>query len=119
MKYMMILTHDPAVDPAVQTAPPEDVITDWVEMTQALRDAGILRGGDGLQGAETATTVRRRDGERLVTDGPFAETTELLIGYYVIEVDDLDTALAWAARMPNSTWGSVEVRPLLEGSAAA
>ncbi|MGZ4544868.1 MAG: YciI family protein [Blastococcus sp.] len=75
--------------------------------------------GDGLQPTATATTVRVRDGERLLSDGPFADTKEHLIGFYVIEVPDLDTALAWAARVPNVRAGSVEVRPVLPTAEAA
>ena len=63
---------------------------------------------------ETATTVRERDGKVLHTDGPFAETKEQLGGYYIIDVQDLDEALAWAARVPNVGYGSIEVRPLAD-----
>jgi hypothetical protein len=66
-----------------------------------------------LQSAETATSVRVRDGERLLTDGPFIETKEYLLGFYLIEAPNLDTALDWAARMPISRFGAVEVRPVL------
>ena len=85
----------------------------WAEYTQNLQDAGILVAGDALQGAETATTVRVRDGETLLTDGPFADTKELLGGYYILDVPDLDAALKWAAKMPNIAYGSVEVRPVM------
>jgi hypothetical protein len=85
----------------------------WYEYTQALQDAGVMRGGEALQWVETATTVRVRNGERLVSDGPFAETKEALGGYYVIDVADLDAALSWAERMPNIGYGSVEVRPVM------
>ncbi|WCB96632.1 hypothetical protein DSM104299_05397 [Baekduia alba] len=85
----------------------------WFEYSQALQEAGVMVAGDGLQPGDTASTVRVRDGETLVTDGPFAETKELLGGYYVVEVDDLDAALAWAAKMPNIAFGSVEVRPVM------
>jgi hypothetical protein len=85
----------------------------WMEYTQRLQDSGAMVAGDGLQGVDTASTVRVRDGETLVTDGPFAETKEMLGGYYVIDVDDLDAALAWAAKMPNIAFGSVEVRPVM------
>lgn len=67
-----------------------------------------------LQPAETATTVRVRDGKRLITDGPFAETRELLGGFYLIDVDNLDEALAVAMRHPGARVGSVEIRPLFE-----
>jgi hypothetical protein len=85
----------------------------WFAYTQALQDAGVMRGGEALQPVETATTVRVRDGRRLTSDGPFAETKEVLGGYYVIDVPDLDTALGWAEKIPNVGYGSVEVRPLM------
>jgi hypothetical protein len=75
--------------------------------------AGVLLGGDGLQPTSTATTVRVRDGERLLTDGPFAETREQLGGYYLVDVADLDEAIAWAAKIPGAAAGSVEVRPVM------
>jgi hypothetical protein len=70
--------------------------------------------GDALHGIETATTVRVRDGETQITDGPFAETKELLGGYYVIDVPDLDTALEYAAGIPSVGRGSIEVRPVVD-----
>jgi hypothetical protein len=85
----------------------------WFEYTQALQDAGVMVAGDALQSIETATTVRVRDGETLITDGPFADTKEALGGYYIIDVPDLDAALKWAARIPNVDRGSVEVRPVM------
>jgi hypothetical protein len=85
----------------------------WWEYTQALQDAGVMRAGEALQGSETATTVRVRDGQRLTSDGPFAETKELLGGYYVIDVPDLDAALEWAEKIPSVGYGSVEVRPVM------
>jgi hypothetical protein len=85
----------------------------WSEYTTALQESGVMVAGDGLQPGETASTVRVRDGETLITDGPFAETKELLGGYYLIDVPDLDAALAWAAKMPNIAFGSVEVRPVM------
>jgi hypothetical protein len=84
----------------------------WMTYTEQLRDAGVLVGGDALEEIDTATTVRVRGGETVMTDGPFAETKEALAGYYVVEVPDLDEALRWAARMPNIAYGSVEVRPV-------
>ena len=89
----------------------------WAQYTQDLRDSGLFRSGDPLQAPDVATTVRVRGGETQLTDGPFAETKEYLAGYYVIECDDLDTALARAAQMPNIEYGSVEVRPIWDMSA--
>jgi hypothetical protein len=85
----------------------------YVAYAKALREAGIARGGAGLEAPRTATTVRLRDGERQVQDGPFADTKERLGGFFLIEVDDLDQALAWAARCPGASLGSVEVRPVM------
>jgi hypothetical protein len=90
----------------------------WGQYTQDLTDAGLFVEGDPLTGVDTATTVRVRDGETQITDGPFAETKEFLAGYYKIEAPDLDTALEWAARMPNIEYGAVEVRPVWDISAA-
>ena len=76
-------------------------------------NADAIVGGAGLQPTSTATSVRVRDGERLVTDGPFAETREQLGGYYLIEAGDLDRAIAIAAQIPGASSGTVEVRPLM------
>jgi hypothetical protein len=78
----------------------------------AIYSAGIVTSGHGLQPPSTATTVRFRDGQREVLDGPFAETKEMLGGYLIIEVPSLDDALTWAARSPSSSTGSTEVRPV-------
>jgi hypothetical protein len=76
--------------------------------------AGVLRGGEGLEPSSTAITVRVRDGDRLVTDGPFAETKEQLGGYYLVDCKDADEAIAWAAKIPGAQHGSVEVRPIMD-----
>ncbi|MBV9605738.1 MAG: hypothetical protein JO027_11540 [Solirubrobacterales bacterium] len=84
----------------------------WDAYTQTLSDAGVLVGGDALERADVATTVRERGGQIQFTDGPFAETKEFLAGYYLLDCPDLDTALDHASRMPNVGFGSVEVRPV-------
>lgn len=84
----------------------------WGAYTQALIDAGVMRGGNALKPSFTASTVRVRDGQREVQDGPYADTKEHLGGYFVIEVAHLDEALAWAARNPAASTGAVEVRPV-------
>ena len=84
---------------------------------QALRAAGIVVAGAGLEPPEQATTVRLRDGQRLVQDGPYADTKEQLGGFFVIDVPDLDTALDWAARFPAGPDDVVEVRPNLPPAA--
>lgn len=85
----------------------------WMGYIAALTESGLLLQAGGLAPPWTATTVRLRDGKRLVQDGPFAETKEQLGGYFVIDAPDLDTALGWAERCPSAGYGSVEVRPLL------
>ena len=75
--------------------------------------AGTIKGGNALQPTGTATTVRVRDGKRLTTDGPFAETKEQLGGYYLIDAPDLDAAIAVAAKIPGARSGSIEVRPIM------
>ena len=81
---------------------------------QAATEAGVMRGGEGLQPTATATTVRVRDGETMLTDGPFAETREQLGGFYMIECGDLDEAVRWAAQIPEAGRGSIEVRPVMD-----
>jgi hypothetical protein len=77
-----------------------------------MQKAGVIRGGAELQPTTTATTVRFTGGRPRTIDGPFAETKEQLGGYYVIDVDNVDQAIAWAERMPGMTEGAVEIRPL-------
>jgi hypothetical protein len=91
----------------------------WMAYVQAVYAAGIVKSGDGLQPPQAATTLRLVDGKRRVQDGPFAESKEQLGGFFVIDVADLDTALAWAARAPCAATGGVEVRPTLPRQASA
>jgi hypothetical protein len=98
---------------------------DWTDLPDAERDAMYaeyaavtatpgISGGTELEAAATATTVRVQNGETLTTDGPFAETKEVLGGLYLFEADDLDAAIAVAARIPAARHGSIEVRPVVE-----
>ena len=85
----------------------------WSAYAGAVAQSGIMVSGAGLQPPETATTVRIRDGKRTLHDGPYAEAKEMLAGFFVIEVPDLDTALEWAERSPASSYSSTEVRPVM------
>jgi hypothetical protein len=85
----------------------------WNDFIGAMAQAGVIVKGDGLLGPEMATTLRIREGSRMVEDGPFADTKEQLGGYFVIEVPDLDAALSWAAKAPSALYASVEIRPVL------
>ena len=111
MKFMFLLyvPREVREDPNARAS-----LEEWMSYGRALQDAGAHLGDNALEGLETATTVRVRDGETLVTDGPFAETKEMLGGYYVVDVPDRETALGWAAKVPNAPYGSIEVRPVLE-----
>jgi hypothetical protein len=84
----------------------------WDAYTEQLRDAGLLIGGDALQSTDTATTLRERNGEVQITDGPFAETKEALGGYYLVDAPDLDTVIEHAKSIPNIRYGSLEIRPI-------
>jgi hypothetical protein len=115
MKYMLLILGDSAVmsSPVDQSSPEfQAENAKWGEVTQRMAEAGVLVAGDPLQGTDTATTVRGE--EQIITDGPFAETKEVLIGYYVLDVPDLDAALKWARELPNLSYGSVEVRPIMQ-----
>lgn len=118
MRYLLLLANDPDAWDQPAEAAGDGVITDWALYTAALRSAGVLVGGQALHSRDTATTVQVRDGKRLISDGAYAETTEDLLGYYLIDVPSLDDALDWAARVPNVRTGSVEVRPVTPGSEA-
>lgn len=114
MKYMLMLAHPEEAAPAPDSPEGQAEFAAWMRFTQELAESGQLVASDPLQPRATATTVRVRDGQQLLSDGPFAETKETVSGYYVVDVDDLDAALAWAARIPNVHYGSVEVRPIRE-----
>ena len=110
MQYM-IMNYVPASDIADSGTPSDGPA--WGAYTKAMIDAGVMRSGNALTGAHTATVVRIRDGKREIHDGPYIDSREQLGGYYVIEAADLDEALQWAARNPAASSGAVEVRPIL------
>jgi hypothetical protein len=87
---------------------------DYMAFTQGIVKAGKFKAGDPLEPTSTATTVRVRDAKTLTTDGPFAETKEQLGGYYIVEAENLDEAVAIAARIPGARTGSIEVRPIMK-----
>lgn len=84
------------------------------DFTDHVRERGAMKGGEALHPTSTATTVRVRDGRTVTTDGPFAETKELLGGFYIVEAADLDEAIGYAALIPGARTGSVEVRPIVD-----
>lgn len=114
MKYMLLI-YGPAEGDWSEEAVQAEMNSYW-DYEKAVAEAGVILGSEALQGIDTATTVEvRADGERVVTDGPYAETREVLGGYYLLDVPDLDAALDWAARCPGSHNGNrIEVRPIME-----
>jgi hypothetical protein len=114
MAEYMMLVYEEEVDPAEQ-AEREQVTPMLVELHASLREAGLLVGVQRLYSTESATSVRVRDGQTEITDGPFAVTKEVLAGYYILECADLDEALKHAARLPMAVagWATIEVRPVM------
>jgi hypothetical protein len=108
----MLLVYHQEVEAAEQ-AEREKEMPLFVELHRSLREAGLLVGVQRLHSTESATSVRVRDGETEITDGPFAVTKEVLAGYYILDCADLDEALKQAARVPSARWGTVEVRPAM------
>ena len=89
-----------------------EVMKSYNAFTAEIVASGVMRGGEALEDAKTATSVRVRNGQTLVTDGPFAETKEEFGGFYVVEAENLDEAVKWAAKIPGATRGTIEVRPI-------
>lgn len=113
MKYLMLLYGAEDVGPQPGTPEHAAEMQEWFAITQEMAEAGIMAGGEALHEAATATTIRVRDGATQVTDGPFAETKEVLGGFYLIDVENLDEATKWAEKIPSVPYGSVEIRPVM------
>jgi hypothetical protein len=113
VQYMCLIYDDEKVWQGMSEDERNTVFGEYGAFTESIRDSGNMVAGDALQPTSTATTVRIRNGETLVTDGPFAETKEQLGGYYLIEAKDADEALKIAARIPSARYGSIEVRPVM------
>ncbi len=113
MRYLLMI-YTPESDMPPAPAEGRKMMDAYVKVTQEFRDRNLMEGGEALQPTTTATTVKVRNGERIITDGPFAEAREQLGGYYLLNCKDLDEALDCAAKIPGAQFGSVEVRPILE-----
>jgi len=112
MTYMALI-YGPPLPPNFEMPP--EALKAWMDYTEAAQTAGVFLGSHQLEGTTTATTVTMRDGKRIVSDGPFAETREVLGGYYLFACANLDEALDWAAKCPAAQMGGkVEVRPVVE-----
>jgi hypothetical protein len=111
MKYMLLVYLNEQV---LSDAEREHCYVESAQLTQDLNSAGQYLHASPLHPIATATSVQVRDGKRLVTDGPFAETREQLGGYYLVEANDLDEAIRIAERIPPARFGTIEIRPVME-----
>lgn len=113
MQYMLLIYDDESQLQTMGEAASAKMYQEYGEFTGEIIQSGNFKAGSELHPVSKATTVRIRDGKRLVTDGPFAETKEQLGGYYLIDAADLDQATAIAARIPSAKSGSIEIRPIV------
>ncbi len=114
MQYMLLIYNDPAKEPAYGSPEFEEMMGGFFAANEKMKNDGVLRSGEGLQGVDTATSLRIKSGKIETMDGPFAETREHLGGYYVIDVADLDAAMTYAALIPAAHFGTIEIRPLMD-----
>jgi hypothetical protein len=111
MPQYMLLVYEEEVGATAQAERDRDLPL-LAELHRSLRDAGLLKAVRSLRSAESATSIRVREGEPELTDGPFAVTKEMLAGFYLLECADLDEAIKQAERLPQARWGTIEVRPV-------
>jgi hypothetical protein len=112
MKYALLIYSDETIWEEMTEGERGEVLGRYMALSEDLKRRGQYVLGEPLDATPTASTVRVREGRTLVTDGPFAETKEQLGGFYVVDVPDLDAALAIAGRIPSASVGSIEVRPI-------
>jgi hypothetical protein len=112
MQYLIMLHFRPGEGPQEGTPEFDAEMRQWDELNEEMKAAGVMVGVSGLH-VDAVTTVRKRGGELSVTDGPYAETKEVLFSFYIIDVPDLDAATAWVAKMPSAEYGSNEIRPMM------
>jgi hypothetical protein len=114
MQYALTIYDDQTKWADAPPDAPRETAEAYGKLTDEMRAAGVFRAGEGLQPVTTATTVRVPNGERIVTDGPFAETKELIGGFLLVQVRSLDEAVEWAARLSEVLDDEIEVRPIVE-----
>ncbi len=113
MRYLLLIYSEEATEQQPQDIM-DQVMGEYWAYEEAVGKAGVKQAGEALQPSATATSLRVKDGERVVTDGPFAETREVLGGFYLLDVPDLDAAIDWAAQCPGAKYGTMEIRPIME-----
>jgi hypothetical protein len=113
VRYAFLLYYDESASPAPGSAELNERIAAYGRFTEEVTTAGAYQGGEALQATATATVVRvGNGGSPVTTDGPYAETKEQLGGFYILECENLDEAVEWAAKIPAASHGMVEVRPI-------
>jgi hypothetical protein len=111
MRFMMLIHHD---DEALAAAPQQELWAEYAAFNEALAKAAGSSPGERLHPGSAGTVIRQHDGKTDVLDGPYADTKEQFAGYFFVEAPSLDEAIAWAERCPSSTYGSIEIRPVVE-----
>ena len=112
MRYLLMICTDEAHEAALSPEERDAVMAEYDKFGQEMGARGVLQGGERLRPVSDATTVRVRDGEVLISDGPFAETKEQIGGYFVVDCKDLDEATEVASKIPSAQVGTIEVRPI-------
>ena len=120
MQFTLIVTLDPEKAPAVGSAKEREFVSAFAAFNADIEAPGVYLAGEPLQSVESATTVRMKSGELLTTDGPFAETKEQIVGFYLVQCDDVGEAIEWGSRVPVVVFecGAIEVRPCIDHSTA-
>jgi hypothetical protein len=114
MRYALLIAYDESGDEAMSPDEVQAQFQAYMEFGETMTKRGVLQGGERLRPTADATSVQVRDGEVLTTDGPFAETKEQIVGFYLIDAEDLDEAVEIASKIPGAKKGTIEVRPLWE-----
>ncbi len=116
MKYLLLIYGAPDASPTPDSPEFEAYMAGYVKADETFDKQGVMRGGEALEGTDTATSVRVRGGKTETMDGPFAETKEQLGGFYLLDCDNLDDAIRYAAMIPDAATGTVEIRPVMDVS---
>ena len=114
MKYLLLIYGDESAYASMSETEMQADMAAWWEFDSAIKESGASSSGEALQPTSVATTVREQNGEAVLGDGPAAQTDEQLGGYYLLDVEDLDAAIAWAKKCPGVKYGTIELRPIQE-----
>jgi hypothetical protein len=114
MQYMLLIYGEESLWERRSAEEVEKLMAGYGKLGDELRAQGKLRGGDELAPTGSATTVQVRNGDTIVSDGPFAATKEVLGGYFLVEAESLDEAIDWASKIPDAHDGKIEIRPIVQ-----